>query len=313
MSLLNRIGRPTRRKALSLDPDDAERSILSPLDRRRLGTRAGLGLMTILLMSALLLVAGGPLLWLAKSAVSTTQDIITEPFGWWPSGVNWQNLSDAWSRANFDAYFLNTVWIAVGTWALSLLVAVCGGYSLSVLRPRYGRYVNAAVLATLFIPGVISLVPLYLTVLDLPLVHLNLLNTYWAVWLPAAASAFNVLLVTRFFDALPRDIFDAARIDGAGAFGVFWYIVIPMSQPIIATVSLLSIMAAWKEFLWPFLVLPSKDLQPLSVGLYRAVEVFPLNLQIAGMFISVIVPLIVFVLFQRQFLKGVGQSGALKG
>ncbi|UFU02859.1 carbohydrate ABC transporter permease [Ruania suaedae] len=313
MSLLTRANRVMPRRSLRHKGHEAERSIISPLDRRRPATRAGLGVMSTLLLSSLLLVAGGPLLWLAKSAFSTTQDIIADPFTWWPSGIQWTNLADAWSRANFDTYFLNTVWIAVGSWAFSLIVAVCGGYSLSVLRPSYGKYVNVGVLATLFIPGVISLVPLYITVLDLPLVHINLLNTYWAVWLPAAASAFNVLLVTRFFDGLPRDIFDAAKIDGAGAFGVFWLIVIPLSQPIIATVSLLSIMAAWKEFLWPFLVLPSRDLQPLSVGLYRAVEVFPLNLQIAGMFISVIVPLIVFMLFQRQFLKGVGQSGALKG
>lgn len=293
--------------------DAEERSNVSTLDRSRRSVRVTTRVLAVLLVVALCVVALGPLLWLFKAALSTSQDILREPFAWWPSGIQWQNLGDAWSQIHVGQYLLNTVWVAAGCWFFGLLVALTGGYGIAVLRPRYARVVNGAVLATLFIPGVVSLISLYVTVLDLPLLGVNLVNTFWAVWLPSAASAFNVLLVARFFDGLPRDVFEAARIDGAGVFRVFWSIVLPMSRPVLGVVSLLTIVASWKEFLWPLLVLPSPDLQPLSVGLYRVADTAPTNLLMAGMFISVVIPVLLFLVFQRQFLRSAGQAGAVKG
>ena len=139
---------------------------------------------------------------------------------------------------------------------------------LSVLRPRYAPILNGAMLATLFIPAVVLLVPLYLTIVNPPLIgDVSLLNNYLAVWLPAAANAFNILLVKRFFDALPREVFEAAQTDGAGPFRLFWSIVLPMSKPILGVVSVFAIIASWKDFLWPMLVLPDPAVQPLSVRL----------------------------------------------
>ena len=151
---------------------------------------------------------------------------------------------------------------------MQLLVATTGGFVLSVLRPRYAKVVTAAVLATLFVPGiVVVLVPLFLTVLDLPLFGTSLLDTYWAVWLPAGANAFNVLLVKRFMDGLPREVFEAAQVDGAGPFRLLWYVVLPMSRPILGVVSILAMLNAWKDYLWPLIVLPNPEIQPLSVRL----------------------------------------------
>ena len=123
-------------------------------------------------------------------------------------------------------------------------------------------------LATLFVPAVVLLVPLYLTILDVPIVHVSLLNTFWAVWLPMGASAFNVLLVKRFFDGLPREIFEAARVDGAGPFRLFWYIVLPMSRADPRRgLGVRRRSPPWKDYLWPLLVLPDPANQPLSVRL----------------------------------------------
>ena len=290
-----------------------ERSVLSENDRRRPAVRTGLRVLVVVVVGGLLLISGGPLFWLFKSAVSTSQDIIREPFGLWPSGIQWQNLSDAWNLVHIGRALLNTVWIALGSWFFGLLVALTGGYALSVLRPRYGPIITGAVLATLFVPGVVSLVASYLIILDVPIVERNLINTFWAVWLPAAPSAFNVLLMKRVFDRLPRDLFEAAKVDGAGPFRIFWSIVLPMSKPIIGVISLLTIMAAWKEFLWPMLVLPDPAMQPLSVVLPRLEQTSEMSLLMASLFISVIIPVVLFLLFQRQFLRGAGQAGALKG
>ncbi|WP_166355630.1 carbohydrate ABC transporter permease [Phytoactinopolyspora limicola] len=293
--------------------DATERGILSANDRRRPVVRAGLWIVTTVVVGGLAVVAAGPLLWLFKSAVSTSQDILREPLSLWPSGIQWQNLSEAWTRVDIAGYLGNTAWVAAGSWFFGLLVATTGGYALSVLKPRYGPVITGAVLATLFVPGVISLVALYLIILDVPIVRVNLINTFWAVWLPAAANAFNVLLVKRFFDNLPHDLFEAARIDGAGPYRIFVSLVLPMSRPILGVLSLLTIIAAWKEFLWPLLVLPDPSMQPLSVALPRLESTAEVSLLMAGMFISVIVPVLLFLLFQRQFLRGAGQAGALKG
>src|SRR5690606_8010005 len=132
---------------------------------------------------------------------------------------------------------VNTVVIAAGAWASRGRVAATGGYVLSVLRPRCAKALRWMVLATLFVPAVVLLVPLYLTILNPPLLGTSLLNTFWAVWLPAGANAFNVLLVKRFFDSLPREVFEAARTDGAGPWRLFFSIVLPMSKPILGVIS----------------------------------------------------------------------------
>lgn len=172
---------------------------------------------------------------------------------------------------------------------------------------------QAAVLATLFVPAVVLLVPLYLTVLDTPVFHTSLVNSFWGVWLPAGASAFNVVLVQRFFDNLPREVFEAARVDGAGPYRLFWSIVLPMSKPILGVVSIFAVIASWKDFLWPLLVLRNPDLQPLSVRLPSIEATTDKGVLMAALAISTLIPIVLFLVFQRMFLRGAGLGGAVKG
>ncbi|MBB5791868.1 carbohydrate ABC transporter permease [Jiangella mangrovi] len=290
-----------------------ERGILSDFDWGRAGTRWGVRVAQAVVLVLLAVASLGPILWLARASVSTTQDTLRTPMAFWPSGVDWANLSAAWNEAQISHYFTNTVWVALGSWFVQLLVATTGGYVLAVLRPRYAPVVTAAVLATLFIPGVVVLVPLFLTVLDLPLVNASLLNSYWAVWLPAGANAFNVLLVKRFMDGLPRDVYEAARVDGAGPFRLLWSVVLPMSKPILGVVSIFAFLNAWKDFLWPQIVLPEPTLQPLSVRLPLIRDTVELDVFLAALLISMALPIVIFLLFQRLFLRGAGLGGAVKG
>jgi multiple sugar transport system permease protein len=119
--------------------------------------------------------------------------------------------------------------------------------------------------------------------------------------------------VTRFFDNLPREIFEAARIDGAGAFRMFWSVVLPMSKPILGVVSVFAVLASWKDFLWPLLVLTNPDEQPLSVRLPTIQSQTSLGVFLAALFIASLVPIIGFLIFQRSFLRGTGLGGAIKG
>jgi multiple sugar transport system permease protein len=198
-------------------------------------------------------------------------------------------------------------------WLVQVIVATTAGYALSVLRPRYGRFIVSLVLATLLVPNIVLLVPLYLTIVDPPLLGHSLINSFWAVWLPAGANAFNVLLVMRFFDSLPREVFEAARTDGAGPVRMFVSLVLPMSKPIVGVVSVFIIIASLKDYLWPKLVLPDPAVQPLGVRLPNIQSQTELDVTLAALAISTIIPVVLFLLFQRVFLRGAGLGGAVKG
>jgi multiple sugar transport system permease protein len=294
-------------------PDTEDRGIASGMDWRRKRVRFSLGTSQMVLLAFLIIAGLGPILWLAKSAITPTQDTLRTPMAIFPHGVDWANLATAWSTVHIDVQFTNTLWVALGSWILQVLVASTGGYALSVLRPKYAAIINGLVLGTLFVPAVVLLVPLYITILHPPLIGTSLINTFWAVWLPAGANAFNILLVKRFFDNLPREVFEAARTDGAGPFRLFWSIVLPMSRPILGVVSVFAIINAWKDYLWPLLVLRDPAVQPLSVRLPTLQRAIELDVYLAALAISTLIPIVLFLIFQRLFLRSAGLGGAVKG
>jgi multiple sugar transport system permease protein len=301
-----------RRRSDENREPDVDRGVLSSYDRRRPSVRAGQIASHIFLMAGLVIVGLGPLLWLAKSAISTTQDTIQQPFALWPSGIDWSNLEQAWVEVEVGKYFFNTIALAAGQWVIGLIVATTGAYVLSVLRPAYARVLEMAVLATLFVPSVVLLVPLFITVAR-PAFGPSLLNSFLGVWLPTAANAFNIIVVKRFFDSLPQEVFEAARTDGAGPFRLFVSIALPMSKPIIGVVSVFIIIASLKDYLWPKLVLPDPAVQPLGVRLPNIQSQTELDVTLAALAISTIIPVVLFLLFQRVFLRGAGLGGAVKG
>ena len=175
------------------------------------------------------------------------------------------NLGDGVDRTHIDRYFLNTVGHRVGSWvdpdrrrddrrlrAVGPAAAVQRDAHRARPRDALRAADRAARAALPDRPGRAARPP-------------PLINTFWAVWLPAGASAFNVVLVKRFFDNLPREIFEAARVDGAGPFRLFWSIVLPMSRPILGVVSVFAVIATWKDYLWPLLVLPQPG-PPAALG-----------------------------------------------
>jgi multiple sugar transport system permease protein len=294
-------------------PAEDARGVVSSFDWRRPKVRWGVGIAQALLLIGLVVIGLGPLLWLAKSAITPTNDTITHPLAFFPHGTAWSNLRDAWSSVHVGRYFWNTVVLAFGSWLSQILVATTAGFALSVLRPKYTRLITGLLLATLFVPAVVLLVPLYVEIVHPPLIHHSFIDSYWAIWLPAGASAFNVVLVKRFFDNLPREIFEAARVDGAGPLKLFTAVVLPMSRPILGVVSVFAVLASWKDFLWPLLVLTDPNKQPLSVRLPEIQAQTGLGVFLAALLIACLVPIAGFLVFQRSFLRGSGLGGAIKG
>jgi multiple sugar transport system permease protein len=302
-----------RRRKTAASGEGPTRGIMSRVDWRQRRTSWTMRFLHIATLIFLLVAGLGPILWMLKSSITPTQDTLRAPMALWPHGFDLSQLATAWTRTHIDRYLLNTVVIAFGSWAVQIVVATTGGFALSVLHPRGSRLLTGLVIATLFVPPIVLLVPLYLTIVDVPVVHWRMIDSYWAIWLPAGASAINIILMKRFFDNLPREIFDAARVDGAGPFRLFWSIVLPMSRPILGVVSIFAVIATWKDYLWPLLVLRTPDTQPLSVRLPTLQPTTDLGVFIAALTISSVIPIALFLLFQRLFLRGEGLSGALKG
>jgi multiple sugar transport system permease protein len=229
-----------------------------------------------------------------------------------PRSLHPETYSQALSSAGLGHYFLNTLLLVVGAWLFQLVIDVSAAYALSKLRPRFGNVVLGMMLATLLLPVSALLVPTYLTVVDVPIFHLNLINTPFAIWLPSAANAFNIFILKRFFDQIPGELLDSAKIDGAGTLRVLVSVVLPLSRPVLAVVSIFAVVGVWKDFLWPLLVLPDPSNQPITVALNRLANDMPANQLLAGMVIASIPLLVVFLIFQRHIIAGL-TAGSLKG
>jgi len=250
-----------------------------------------------------------PLYWMFASAVKSPAEYAQSNPTLIPQTFHPETYGDAWTRLDIAKFFVNTMYYAIGGWLFQIVVDVAAAYALSKLRPMFGKVVLGLMLASLMLPASALLIPAYLTVADL-----QLLNTPWALWLPAAANAFNIYVLKRFFDQIPNDLLDAAAIDGAGRLRVLWSVVLPLSRPVLAVISIFAIIAMWKDFLWPLLVLQDPESQSLSVALSRLAGttfVSPTELM-AGLAIASVPMIAVFLVFQRQILAGLS-AGSIKG
>jgi multiple sugar transport system permease protein len=254
----------------------------------------------------------GPLYWMVTGALKSGQEIAQTPPTLFPKDPQPRNYADAWTQLDLAKLLFNTFYYAFGALAFQLVLDTAAAYALSKLRPAFGNAVLGLMLATLMIPPMVLIIPQYVTVIDLPLVHLNLLDSPFALWLPAVANAFNIFLLKRFFDSIPEEIMSAAIMDGATPLRTLWSIVLPMSRPILGVVSIFAVTAVWKDFLWPKLVMPSPETRTVSVGIYAFSGGTPMNVVVAAAFIAAVPTIVFFLIFQRNIMSGL-TAGSLKG
>ncbi|GIF17948.1 multiple sugar transport system permease protein [Actinoplanes tereljensis] len=254
----------------------------------------------------------GPLYWMVTGALKSGQEIAQTPPTIWPKDPQTQNYTDAWNNLNLAKLMFNTFYYAAGAVVFQLIFDTAAAYALSKLRPMFGNVILGAMLATLMIPAMVLIVPQYVTAIDLPLVHVSLIDSPWALWLPLVANAFNIFLLKRFFDSIPEDLIAAAQVDGASPLRTLWSIILPMSRPILGVVSIFAVTYVWKDFLWPKLVMPSPETRTLSVGIYAFSGGTPMNVVVAASVIAAIPTVIIFLIFQRNIMAGL-TTGSLKG
>ena len=289
------------------------RTLISEVQLNRRSGKIVYRVVLTLVLVGFTLVFIGPLYFLFTDGLKSTQEAIATPPTLYPHNVYPSNYVQAWNRLDVGRMLWNSVYYAAGALAFQLVFDVTAAYSLSKLRPVFGNVVLFLMLATLMIPATVLVVPQYVTIVNLPLVHWNLVGTPEAIWLPSVANAFNIFLLKRFFDSIPTDYIDAASVDGASRLMILWKIVLPMSRPILGVVSIFATVAVWKDFLWPLLVesgyTPTRE--TINVGITGATTT-PENLIIAASAMAAIPTIIFFLIFQRNILSGL-TAGGLKG
>ena len=248
-----------------------------------------------------------PVYWMATGAMKSPDEVARTPPTLVPESWSTAGYADAWELMRLPTHLWNTVVQAAGAWIFQLVFCTAAAYALSKLRPAFGALILGGILATLMVPAQALVVPKYLTVADL-----GLLNDPLAIWLPAVANAFNLYLLKRFFDQLPRDVLEAAEIDGAGKLRTLWSIVLPMSRPVLGVVSIFALVAVWQDFLWPLMVFSDTDKQPISVALVQLSQNIQLTVLIAAMVIASIPMVALFLVFQRHIIAGIS-AGSTKG
>ncbi|MFE0473673.1 carbohydrate ABC transporter permease [Streptomyces sp. NPDC058947] len=248
-----------------------------------------------------------PVYWMVTGALKSPDEVARTPPSLVPEDWRLSGYTDAWDLMQLPTHLWNTVVQAAGAWLCQLVFCTAAAYALSKLKPVFGTVILGGILATLMVPAQALVVPKYLTVADL-----GLLNDPLAIWLPAVANAFNLYLLKRFFDQIPRDVLEAAEMDGAGRLRVLWSVVLPMSRPVLGVVSIFALVAVWQDFLWPLMVFSDTGKQPISVALVQLSQNIPLTVLIAAMVIASIPMVALFLVFQRHIIAGIS-AGSTKG
>jgi len=282
-----------------------------PFHQRHSGTmfRA----VSYLAMTLLVCAIGAPIYWMLSGTVKNNAQIYTFPPIWIPTTLHWENFSNVWRDLPIGRFYINSLIITVIGASAELLNALFSAYALVFLRFPARRLVFIVLLSALMIPDQIVILPNYLTISHL--LGMNFINSYVGLILPGASVAFGTFMMRQAFMGLPREVLDAAKVDGAGHFRLLKDIVVPMSKPIIVTFGIISMVAKWNEYLWPLIVTNSMNMRPLAVGvsfLFDPEGTTQWGQVMAGAFFVITPLVLVYLWAQRYIIEGI-TAGATKG
>lgn len=253
-----------------------------------------------------------PILWAFLSAFKDTKEFLRIPPTLLPQTFHIEYIPIVWKKASFGISYIYTLMNMAGSCLFTIVFSGLAGYVTALLKPKGIKYVSKIIFWTMMIPGTVSTVPLFMTFVDFPLLHINLANTYIPMWMLAGSSCFNILLFKTFFEGIPREYLEAARIDGCSELSIFGRVIIPLSKPIIVTVTVFSATYALNDFFWPYLIINDKNMQPVSVKLFALRDVLPENEYMLALLFVLIPAALLFVIFQKYIMEG-ANVGGIKG
>lgn len=247
-----------------------------------------------------------PLVWMASTALKTTAEIFAYPPRWIPDPIQWRNFADAWQAAPFRRYYLNSLLVALCVTAGQVTTSSLAAYAFARLQFPGRDKLFLGYLATLMIPGSVTMIPVFILVR-----LLGWVDSYKALILPGMFSAYGTFLLRQFFMSIPRDLEDAARIDGCGYFRTFISVILPLSGPGLATLTIFTFMGSWGSFMWPLVVTHSDEMRTLPVGLmvFQGAYTTEWHLLMAASLLVMLPVIVVFLINQRFFVDGIKMSG----
>lgn len=254
-----------------------------------------------------------PLLWSLISSVKPENDIVSYPPKWIPEHFTLQNYTQVLEKYPYFGWGLNSIIMTVSSTILVLVIASLAAYAFGRLKFKFKKPLFALVISMLLIPMQAYIVPLFFM-----MSKLNLLNSYASIILVAGANVTSVFILTSFFKGIPNELEEAARIDGCNEFTIFGKVMLPLAKPALATVTILTFISNWNNFLWPLIAIRDNALKPLPVGIAQFMGNAGSNAQfqygpsLAGACMAIIPTVIVFLSLQRYFVEGIASSG-IKG
>lgn len=261
-----------------------------------------------------------PLLWMIATSLKPEGEIYSKSLSLISSHFSLDNYMKVFKTIPFLKYFINSLILAVSGVITNVFLGSLAGYSYAKLRFKGRRFTFSLLLSSMMIPGVVTMIPQFLVLKYFPLVGGNnlfgqggsgFINHYSAIILPGAVGAFAVFFMKQFFETLPDDLAEAARVDGCNEFRIFWQIYFPLIKPAAVTLGIMTFQAGWNSFMWPMIVLNSKDMMTIQVGLstfqYQYNTMYgPL---MAGTVIATLPTILIFIFAQKYYIQGIAFTG----
>ncbi|MBI1925826.1 carbohydrate ABC transporter permease [Candidatus Poribacteria bacterium] len=279
--------------------------MLQPIVKRRVKS-----FFAYLLLAAGAVFALLPFFWMVSTSLKTPDQVFVYPPQWIPNPLTLDNYRQVWQLLPFGLFLANTILITGAVTIGSVLSCSLAGYAFARLEWPGRERIFLLYLGTMMIPGAVTMIPVFSIIRAF-----HWIDTYWALIVPGLfGSAFGTFLLRQFFMTIPKELEEAALIDGCNHFQIYWRIVLPLSKPALATLAVFDFIAMWNSFLWPLIVVNSTRMRTLTIGLsyLQGLYTTDYNLMMAGSVISLIPLLIVFFALQRYFVQGIALTG-MKG
>lgn len=248
-----------------------------------------------------------PFAWATATALKTETDAATTPISWIPaSGFTFDAFAKVLQSGNIPTWTLNSLFTSAAITAITLVISASVAYAISRIDFRGKKMLMGVIVASIIIPPPVLIIPLFQQMQSL-----NLIDTYWALILPQVIHSPMVFVLKKFFDQIPRELEEAALMDGAGRLRIFTTIVLPLSRPILAAVAIFVFIGAWNNFLWPFIATNESSLLTLPVGLQTIKSAYGIQYaqNMASALLAALPLIVVFLFFQRQIIRGVATTG----
>jgi multiple sugar transport system permease protein len=250
-----------------------------------------------------------PLVWMLSASFMPTGQASTFPPPFVPRPFTLEHYGELFTRLNLGRYLLNSILIAGSVTLISLFLNSMAGYAFAKFRFPGRNRIFRTLLAALVIPAQVAMLPLFLM-----LRQIGVINTYWGVIIPGMASVFGIFLIRQYAYSVPDSLIEAARIDGASEFRIYWSLILPLIMPVLVTLAIFTFMGTWNDFMWPLIVLTDNEMYtlPVALAILTGEHVQDTELMMAGSVLTVLPVLLVFMVLQRYYIQGI-MLGSVKG